>query len=300
MADRIERRHVAIAALAAAAMALASQAAAQVAAQDGASVDLAVTVTKAKQQCFTHTLQVTGVLVPRTEILVRPEREGLQIKQVLVEPGASVVSGQVLARLGAPDGRGDNTALQAPAAGVVSTVNAVIGTTASARAQPLFSIVKDGQVELLGESPVGDLARLAPEQPAKVEIVGVGGLSGKVRQISTAINPQTQLGVLRITVGRDSRLRVGAFGRATIDVGRSCAPAIPLSAVLYGQDGIVVQAVRDGRVETRRVTVGSIQGGQAEIREGLSEGDVVVTRAGAFLRDGDRVRPVAAGETVQN
>ena len=35
-------------------------------------------------------------------------------------------------------------------------------------------------------------------------------------------------------------------------------------------------------------------GGQVEIREGLAEGDIVVARAGALLREGDPVRPVTA------
>jgi hypothetical protein len=34
-------------------------------------------------------------------------------------------------------------------------------------------------------------------------------------------------------------------------------------------------------------------GGQIEIRDGLNEGDDVVARAGALLREGDPVRPVA-------
>ena len=59
-----------------------------------------------------------------------------------------------------------------------------------------------------------------------------------------------------------------------------------------------MQTVRDGRIETRRVSVGLLAAGQAEIREGLSEGDMVVARAGAFVRDGDRVRPVTAGGTA--
>jgi HlyD family secretion protein len=42
--------------------------------------------------------------------------------------------------------------------------------------------------------------------------------------------------------------------------------------------------------------VGLIEEGQAEIREGLAEGEMVVARAGAFVREGDRVRPVAADE----
>jgi HlyD family secretion protein len=264
----------------------------------GPNPDLAVTVARAKQMCFVDKLQVTGVLVPRNEILVRPEREGLQVAEVLVEAGATVVSGQVLARLAPPEGSKNNTlvTVRAPAAGVVSTVTAVIGTTASAQAQPLFRIVKGGELELLAEAPASALSRLAPNQVALVEIIGVGGLAGKVRVSSTAINPRTQLGEVRVFVGGDRSLRVGAFGRATIDVGRSCGAAIPLSAVLYGQDGTVVQVVRDNRVETRSVTVGLIDSGKAEISEGLSDGDVVVARAGAFLKDGDRVRPMNAPE----
>jgi hypothetical protein len=54
----------------------------------------------------------------------------------------------------------------------------------------------------------------------------------------------------------------------------------------------VVQVIRSERVETRVVQVGQIKGGEAEILEGLSEGESVVERAGAFVRDGDRVFPV--------
>ena len=34
--------------------------------------------------------------------------------------------------------------------------------------------------------------------------------------------------------------------------------------------------------------------GQVEIRRGVEEGDIVVARAGALLREGDPVRPVTA------
>ena len=64
--------------------------------------------------------------------------------------------------------------------------------------------------------------------------------------------------------------------------------------MLYGTGGTVVQVVRRSRVETKRVEVGLMAGGQVEIREGLSEGDVVVARAGSLLREGDPVRPVTA------
>ena len=56
----------------------------------------------------------------------------------------------------------------------------------------------------------------------------------------------------------------------------------------------MVQVVRRDRIETKRVEVGLMSGGQIEIRDGLVEGDVVVARAGAILREGDPVRPVTA------
>jgi HlyD family secretion protein len=265
--------------------------------RDAAQSEMAVTVVKAKRECFVDALQVTGVLTPTSEVLVRPDREGLQISQVLVDPGETVSSGQVMARLAPPEGQtGSTIAVQAPTAGLVTARTAVVGTMASARAEPLFRIAAKGEMELLAETTVKSLASIAPDQAAKIGIIGVGELSGKVRMASKAISPTTQLGQVRVFVGSDPRLRVGAFGRASIEVGRRCGPAIPLSAVLYSQGGAVVQVVRDGSVETRRVTVGLLAKGQAEIREGLAEGDVVVVRAGAFVRDGDRIRSITAAE----
>ena len=56
-----------------------------------------------------------------------------------------------------------------------------------------------------------------------------------------------------------------------------------------------MQVVRAGRVETRRVRTGLAAGAVVEVREGLGEGDLVVARAGTFLREGDAVRPVLPG-----
>ncbi len=293
------RLSVAIAVIAAATIAVPRDTAGAERSDKGGSADMAVTVARTKRMCFADTLQVTGLLSPRNEILVRPDREGLQISQVLAEAGDTVTSGQVLARLTPPEGQpgsGTTTAVQAPAAGVISGRAAVVGATASARAEPLFRIVAKGEMELLAETPVKNLSSVAPNQPAKIDIVGVGTLSGRVRLSSTAINPTTQLGQIHIFIGSDPRLRVGAFGRATIDVGRRCGPAVPLSAVLYGQGGAIVQVVRDRRIETRQVNIGLIAGGQVEIRDGFSEGDTVVARAGAFVREGDRVRPIVEAE----
>jgi len=65
-----------------------------------------------------------------------------------------------------------------------------------------------------------------------------------------------------------------------------------LSAVLTRDGAATVKVVKDGRIETRKVTVGMRSGGQVEIMDGLRDGELVVVRSGMLLRDGDAVRPV--------
>jgi HlyD family secretion protein len=61
--------------------------------------DIAVSVARAQPREFVQKLEVSGSLVPREEILIGPEIEGLRVLDVLVEEGAQVNRGQVLARL---------------------------------------------------------------------------------------------------------------------------------------------------------------------------------------------------------
>jgi multidrug efflux pump subunit AcrA (membrane-fusion protein) len=265
----------------------------------------AVTVVKARKLCFDNTIDVTGVLVPKTEFPVRPDREGLQVVKVLVEPGTKVSAGQSLAQL-APalpsPGSGDIVSVAAPVAGTVFRSRAIVGAMAPARGEPLFQIIAGSDIELSAQITTRNLSNLAAALGAsspsvRVKIVGVGELPGHVQLVSSAVDPATQLGEVRIAVAADERLKPGAFGRAVINAGQRCdGAAIPLSALLYGPEGTVAQVVRDERVESRLVTVGLEADGNVEILRGISEGDPVVARAGAFLRDGDRVRSFVAGE----
>ena len=120
----------------------------------------------------------------------------------------------------------------------------------------------------------------------------MGEVDGKVRRVSATVEPNSQLGQVFVGLTTNRRLFVNSSGRAMIKTGQSCGVSVPLTAVLYGTAGTVVQVVRRARIETKRVEVGLMSGGQVEIREGLVEGDIVVARAGALLREGDPVRPV--------
>lgn len=253
---------------------------------------LAVTVLKATKSCFAAIVEVSGILIPKDQTAIRPDRPGLKVADVLVEAGDTVTLGQPLAKLTAPDG--SSSILQAPVAGLVSGSSAITGAVASGKGEALFSIIPRSEFELVGMVPTRDLPKLAANQAVKIKIIGAGDMDGRVRRVSTTVDPNSQLGQVFISVTSTRRLLANSAGRASIKTGESCGVAVPLTAVLYGNAGTVIQVVKRQRIETRRVEVGLMSAGRVEIREGLAEGDVVVARAGAMLREGDPVRPVMA------
>jgi multidrug efflux pump subunit AcrA (membrane-fusion protein) len=252
----------------------------------------AVTVLKAAKYCFPAIVEASGIIIPREETMVRPERPGLKVAEILTEAGDTVTAGQNLARLNLPEG--GSITVQAPVAGLISNSTAVIGATASGRGEALFTIIARSEFDLVGLVPTQYLAKIAVNQPARVVIVGAGEVDGKVRRVSATVEPNSQLGQVFVSITTNRRLFVNSSGRAMIKTGQSCGVAVPLTALLYGPAGTVVQVVRRARIETKRVDVGLMFGGQVEIRDGLQEGDIVVARAGALLREGDAVRPVTA------
>ncbi len=252
----------------------------------------AVTVLKAAKFCFPNIVEAFGLVIPREETMVRPERVGLKVVDILADAGDTVTAGQNLAKLAMPEG--GTIMLQAPVAGLISASTAVIGAVASPRGEALFSIIARSEFDLVGMVPMQYLPKLAVNQTARVKIIGAGEVDGKVRRVASTVEPNSQLGQVFVSITTNRKLLVNSSGRAMIKTGQSCGVAVPLTAVLYGSAGTVVQVVKHARVETKRVEVGLMSGGQLEIRDGLAEGDIVVARAGALLREGDPVRPVTA------
>jgi multidrug efflux pump subunit AcrA (membrane-fusion protein) len=267
------------------------------AADDDAPKGPAVTVLKAAKSCFSDIVEATGSIIAREETSVRPERPGLKVTDVLAEAGDTTTAGQVLARLALPEG--GTLQVTAPVAGVIATSTAQIGNLASAKGEALFTIVARSEYDLVGLVATNDVRKLAVGQPVTVRIAGAGDLDGKVRRIGPTVEPNIQQGMVYVGISSQKRLLINASGRALIKTGQSCNVAVPLTAVQYTSAGTVVQVIRRNRVETKRVEIGLMSGGNIEVRDGLNEGDIVVARAGALLREGDPVRPVMAAEAAK-
>jgi multidrug efflux pump subunit AcrA (membrane-fusion protein) len=270
---------------------------ATLAADDDAPKGPAVTVLKAAKSCFSDIVEATGSIIAREETSVRPERPGLKVTEVLAEAGDTTTAGQVMARLALPEG--GTLQVTAPVAGVIATSTAQIGNLASAKGEALFTIVARSEYDLVGLVATNDVRKLAVNQPTTVRIAGAGDIEGKVRRIGPTVEPNIQQGMVYIGISSQKRLLLNASGRALIKTGQSCNVAVPLTAVQYSSAGTVVQVIRRNRVETKRVETGLMSGGNIEVRDGLNEGDIVVARAGALLREGDPVRPVMAAEAAK-
>jgi HlyD family secretion protein len=188
--------------------------------------------------------------------------------------------------------RRDYTQVTAPADGLVSRRTARIGGMASGVAEPLFRIVLRGEVELDAEVIETELAKMSAEQKAKINVAGIGDVTGTVRLVTPEVDKTTRLGRVRIFLGDDPKLRIGSFARGTVDTAHAHGLSLPSSAVVFDAEGTFVQVVRDGHVARRNIETGLICDGRVEVRQGLAAGDIVVAKAGTFLRDGDAVRAV--------
>jgi multidrug efflux pump subunit AcrA (membrane-fusion protein) len=280
-------------------------------AESGKTSGTPVMVFQAGSFCFSDAVRVTGFLASRADAIVALTLDNYQVTDVLAADNDLVAEGQALARLarlGADAGSRAGQAaaalpativLRAPAAGRIVQSSATVGSVSSPRGEPLFRLAIDGLIEVDAEVSSIYLSEIKPEQTARVEIEPGKEVEGRVRKIASQIDPATQMGHVRIAVNRDAAERPGRFVRATINARQSCGVAVPRSAVLYTTDGTSVQVVRGHQIETLRVRVGLRSDHDAEIKEGLRVGELVVAHAGGSLRDGDQVSPVFSEDPAQ-
>jgi RND family efflux transporter MFP subunit len=347
-----------------------------------------VTVSRVTMNDFVETAVVSGSLIPREEILVSPEIEGLRVLELLADEGDRVKKGQVLARLvseqidaqlaqnqanlarsnaaiaraqsqivqaeaqakeaaaqlqraeplkksgylsgstydqresaahttaaqliAARDGltaakaekaqveaqgrelqwRRSNTDVTAPQDGLISRRTARMGALASSVGEPMFRIIQNGEIELDAEIVETELKNVKVGQKGIVTVPQVGQFEGKVRLVSPEVDKATRLGRVKVFLGSNPQLRIGTYANGLIETAHSRGLGVPTSAVTFDQGSTYVQVVSANTVKKQVIRVGLISGDLAEVTEGLHEGDLVVTRAGTFLRDGDVVRPV--------
>lgn len=304
-------------------------------AQDApAPVYPSITVSTVGKQQLRDIIVASGLVGPVDQVAVVPMVQGQQVAELLADVGETVTAGQVIARLSssafslqkseleaalAAAKTANDTALianlteqldaatkslaraeltiartdvKAPVAGEITARTAQLGALPNG---PMFTIMRDGLLELRADVSESDLVKLQVGQTAELTIVGAAApLQGTVRLVEPTIDPVTRLGRVRISFDDSSAVRAGMFVEAAILVAEHNALAVPVTAVGAYNGKPSVMAIEKNIAARKEVTTGIRMGGWIEITSGLTEGEIVVTKAGAFVRQGDQINPVSA------
>ena len=184
--------------------------------------------------------------------------------------------------------------VRAPADGIILTRNVEVGQTATPGGEALFRLSEGGEVELRGQVAEQDLPLLKVGQLVNVRLTGTSQVyEGHVRLLPAVIDPQTRLGMARVALTPDPNLRPGAFARAEVTVSNAERAVLPQTAVLIDDKGSYVLIVNaQNKVERRAVHVSGMVKNGVTIAEGVNGKEQVVVTAGAFLQEGELVKPV--------
>ena len=196
--------------------------------------------------------------------------------------------------------------VKAPISGVIAQRSIKAGNFVQINT-PIFRIVDTSRLEAVLNVPERELATLKPGLPVRLHVDAMPGktFDGVVDRIAPVVDSGS--GTFRVisTFAGGGMLQPGMFGRLQIDYdNRANALVVPRVALLDDEGDPAVFVVRDNKVMRVPVKLGYLDGGWAEIREGIKLGDRVVIAGKTALRDGSLVqvlgrpaaKPVAAAQ----
>lgn len=187
----------------------------------------------------------------------------------------------------------NRTKILAPVSGVISARSATLGDIANGGTEPLFRIIRDGQLEIVVDVVESGMAGIHIADRAEFRVSSVGDVIGEIRLIAPTVDPRTRLGKVYISLPSMPELKAGLSASGWLLTAERNVVTVPSSAVLT--DGITssVSKVVDSTIVKVDVVAGVLTSeGRREIISGIEAGDKVVAKAGAFFIDGDVVRAV--------
>ena len=207
----------------------------------------------------------------------------------------TAVANQAIAAAALAEARArlDQTNIRAPVSGQITARSVVKGQIVTAGAE-LFRLVRQAEIELNAQVPQAQLALIRPGMVAAITGDAQPPATGRVRLVTPQVDPQTRLGLARITLASGSGYRPGDFARASINVGAQPALVVPQGAIVFrvSQPGVYVIGA-DNKVRFVPVTTGLRQGGLVAVT-GLRPGQRVAVSGAGFLAENALVKVTGA------
>jgi RND family efflux transporter MFP subunit len=165
-------------------------------------------------------------------------------------------------------------------------------------ATPIVQLAATTLVEIDADATERQLVDIAAGQPARV-VLATGGdpVAGTVHARSTALDPATGLGLVRIDIDPGSPVLLGVFGLATVTIGERHGVLVVPAMALRGAvaDGTQLVICKGGEAELRSVRVGWRDDERVEVVGGLAEGEHVAIDHVLGLEQGS---PIADGTSA--
>ena len=193
-----------------------------------------------------------------------------------------------------------NTSVISPVDGFVSRRDIDIGAWASQNA-PVASVVDISSLRLVANVVEKDLRMVNIGDRATVEVDAFPGeiFNGRIARVSPVLDPATRTAAMELEIANPQyRLKPGMYAKVNLTIDdKPNVLVVPKIALVdsEGERGIYTPS-EDNRAKFRPVKVGIEDGANAEVLEGLKEGDIIVSNgAGALRREDQLVVAGAAG-----
>ncbi|MDR1962057.1 MAG: efflux RND transporter periplasmic adaptor subunit [Gracilibacteraceae bacterium] len=181
--------------------------------------------------------------------------------------------------------------VRSPIAGVVTALNVSIGNMASGSAATVVALDRVYVQASVSEKFI-NLVSNGQSVSVEVPAAAATPFAGQVEDLSMAADAMTGQFSLRVYLANSEQLiKPGMFAKMTITtLTKENVVVIPLEAIVFRGGRDVAYLAVDGHAVETAVVTGLEDGDRVEILNGVSAGDVFITRGVGFVSDGTEIK----------
>jgi len=240
-----------------------------------------------------HNLKEAGLVTQQNLDDARTQKEAAAARVSAARAQVRVAEEDILQA----KARFSKAVIRAPFEGVVAARMINVGEVVGEMQKELFRVVDNRLLDLTVTVPSSEMGVLRVGQPLTFSTDAYPGrtFTGKVKFINPAVDESNRsVKVVAEVENRQEVLKGGLFVTGRIVTGKRTgvlqAPRASLLSLDVGGRKASLFVVIDNVARLRQVATGVVSGDGVEIVSGLAAGEMVITRGGFNVRDGDRVK----------
>ncbi len=186
-----------------------------------------------------------------------------------------------------------HTTIVSPYSGVISSRTVSLGEVPSTGTE-LYRVIRNDTLQWEPQLTAAQLTRVRRGMAVTLDGPSGSFFKGFVREVSPALDPHTQTGLLYALLGRSPLLRAGTYLNGTILLGRRKVILVPSQSIVVRQGLSYAVTYKNGHALFIPVTVGHQGPNQTEVLSGLSAGAEMISQGAGLLNNGAPVSVAAA------